>query len=254
MPRLRRFAALAVLALAVALPADAAATTSGGATVPASLASPSGPTGGGASTPSGGATPSAAPAPKAEKPKVVKKKHRKHKKKKHKHPKPPRPAADPGDAAASSGDVPDDYLRLYHAAGAEAGVDWRLLAAIGKNESDHGRSNAPGIHSGINFARCCAGPMQICTRASCGNTWGAYGVDGDGDGDRSVYSPADAIYGAAGLVSDLQDMFGKNHPGLILAGYNAGPGNVTRYHGVPPFAETRGYVKRGLAYMKTLSP
>jgi membrane-bound lytic murein transglycosylase B len=252
MPRLRHIACAAVVVLAVALPSQAAASTSGGAAVPASLATPSGAS---ASTPTGGVSPSAAPAPKTEKPRVVHK-HRKHKakKKKHKHHKPPRPAAGSGDSDASAGDVPSDYLRLYRAAAAETGVDWRVLAAIGKNESDHGRSNARGVHSGVNFANCCAGPMQICTRKSCGNTWGAYAVDGDGDGKRSVYSPADAIYGAAALVSDLQDIFGKNHPGLIMAGYNAGPGNVQHYHGVPPFAETRAYVKHGLAYMKTLSP
>jgi soluble lytic murein transglycosylase-like protein len=96
--------------------------------------------------------------------------------------------------------------------------------------------------------------MQICTRDSCGNTWSAYAVDGNGDGVKSVYDPADAIYAAAALVRNLQGIFGSNHPGLILAAYNAGPGNVQHYKGVPPFAETEAYVAKGLAYMGTLSP
>jgi len=91
----------------------------------------------------------------------------------------------------------------------------------------------------------------MCTVRACGNTWGAYARDGNGDGAASVYDPADAIPAAATLVHDLKGMFG-NHPAHILAGYNAGPGNVQRYNGVPPFAETQGYVHRGLLYMSTL--
>jgi Transglycosylase SLT domain len=149
-------------------------------------------------------------------------------------------------------DVPSTYLRLYRAAAAAKGLDWRVLAAIGKVETDHGRSRAPGVASGLNFARCCAGPMQICRVASCGNPWAHYAVDADGNGRASVYEPADAIYAAAALVRDLQSMLGPNHPGLLLAAYNAGPGRVLHYRGVPPFRETRAYVSTGLSYMASL--
>jgi soluble lytic murein transglycosylase-like protein len=125
------------------------------------------------------------------------------------------------------------------------------VAAVGKNESDHGRSKLPGIQSGVNGAGCCSGPMQICTVKSCGNTWDAYKRDGDGDGRVSVYSAGDSISAAAALLGELQRMFGK-HPAYILAGYNAGPGAVQKHGGVPPYRETQAYVKRGLDYMRAL--
>ncbi|HEX8649001.1 MAG TPA: transglycosylase SLT domain-containing protein [Thermoleophilaceae bacterium] len=156
-----------------------------------------------------------------------------------------------GKPGPNNSDIPGEYMRNYRAAGAAESLSWRLLAAVGKIESDHGRSTLPGVHSGINGAGCCSGPMQMCTVRSCGNTWQAYARDGDGDGRQSVYAPGDAIRAAAALLSDLKRMFG-DHPAFILAGYNAGPGNVQKHRGVPPFAETQSYVKRGLAYMAGL--
>jgi membrane-bound lytic murein transglycosylase B len=160
----------------------------------------------------------------------------------------PRRPTRPGPGAR---DVPRAYLRLYRAADRSTGVSWRLIAAAGKNESDHGRSRLPGVAGGLNSAGCCAGPMQICVVASCGNVWQAYGRDRSGDGQVSPYQPADAVFAAATILRDLKRTFG-NHPALILAGYNAGPGNVQRYGGVPPFRETQAYVARGLAYMGAL--
>lgn len=159
-----------------------------------------------------------------------------------------------GQVSPGSGakDVPRAYLRTYRAAARAFAVDWRVLAAIGKVESNHGRSTAAGVSSGLNFADCCAGPMQICVVASCGNVWKHYAVDGDGDGIASVYDPRDAVFGAAAIVRDLQAQFGHNHPGLLLAAYNAGPGAVQRQRGVPKYAETRAYVATGLRYMKLL--
>jgi membrane-bound lytic murein transglycosylase B len=200
--------------------------------------------------PTGGARPGVRRAPAAED---------------RKDPEPARPAHPPRDepsererdskddtsSGANNADIPAEYMRHYRAAGAAEGVSWRLIAAIGKLESDHGRSTLPGVRSGVNGAGCCAGPMQMCTETSCGNTWQAYARDGDGDGRKSVYAAADAVGAAGALLADLHRMFG-DHPAYILAGYNAGPGNVQRHHGVPPFAETQSYVTRGLAYMRGL--
>lgn len=47
-------------------------------------------------------------------------------------------------------------------------------------------------------------------------------------------------------LSKLSEQFSYNHK-LVLAAYNAGPGNVRKYKGIPPFNETRKYVTRVMA-------
>ena len=55
------------------------------------------------------------------------------------------------------------------------------------------------------------------------------------------FDPAQAVDGAARLLRDLIGRFGRvDH---ALAGYNAGPGAVMKYGGVPPYAETQKYVR-----------
>jgi hypothetical protein len=54
-------------------------------------------------------------------------------------------------SATALADIPADYLALYRAAaGVCPGLDWSILAAIGKIESNHGRLQAPGVTSGEN--------------------------------------------------------------------------------------------------------
>jgi hypothetical protein len=148
--------------------------------------------------------------------------------------------------------IPRGMEQTYKQAGERFAVDPRLLAAIGFSESRHGRSRLPGVSSGVNFARCCAGPAQLCVVRSCGRVWQRYRVDGDSDGSRRVYDRQDAFATAARYVVALERMIRSSRPRLLLAAYNAGPGNVRRYRGVPPFRETRGYVRRGLRLMKRL--
>jgi hypothetical protein len=164
-------------------------------------------------------------------------------------PKPPAGQTPAGSFART--DIPALYLSAYRAAGRRYNIDWRLLAALGKNESDHGRAQLPGVTSGLNFAGCCSGPMQMCQVASCGNVWQAYRRDGDGDGVISIYDAADSIHSAAGLVVDLKKMVGPSSK-LIMAAYNAGPGTVQKYRGVPPIDETQVYVRNGVRYLRLL--
>lgn len=77
-------------------------------------------------------------------------------------------------------------------------------------------------------------------------TWATHGIDGDGDGDRDVWDPNDAIPSAASydcqLASYVKDVPG-NATDNMLAAYNAGAYAVIKYGGVPPYRETRNYVK-----------
>ncbi len=83
-------------------------------------------------------------------------------------------------------------------------------------------------------------------------TWASSGVDGDGDGIKDPFNPADAIFAQArfmcGLYTAVRDI-GGDPLDLALAGYNAGLGAVQQYGGVPPYPETRAYVTRIRALM-----
>jgi hypothetical protein len=112
--------------------------------------------------------------------------------------KPTRRASQAPPSVAARADIPTSYLALYRqAAGGCPGLSWSVLAAVGKVESDHGRSPLPGLRSGWNSAGA-AGPMQFGIGVGrAGNAWARYGHDFDHDGRRSVYNPGDAIPAAA---------------------------------------------------------
>jgi membrane-bound lytic murein transglycosylase B len=112
-------------------------------------------------------------------------------------PAPKKPAAgQPRPSRAAVDDIPAGYLRLYRQAGTRYRIPWPVLAAIGKVESDHGRSRLPGVRSGSNWAGAC-GPMQIgCVPGSkAGNAWARYG-------HGRPHDPAAAIPAAARYLVD----------------------------------------------------
>jgi hypothetical protein len=144
----------------------------------------------------------------------------------------PKPAAgQPSPSRAAVADIPSTYLRLYRAAGARYRIPWPVLAAIGKVESDHGRTRLPGVRSGSNWAGAC-GPMQLgCVPGSkAGNAWPRYGHGRPHDPGQAI--PAAARY--------LVDHGARHHLDRAIFAYNHSWPYVARVKGI-----ARGYTSQG---------
>lgn len=129
-----------------------------------------------------------------------------------------------GTVGSGTGGLDDavPFAPLFKAAGARYGVDPSLLAAIARQESSFdpnavSRAGAKGL-------------MQLMPA-----TARSLGVE-------DPFDPAQAVDGAARLLKGLLSEFGRTD--LALAAYNAGPGAVHRYNGIPPYPETQEYVRR----------
>jgi len=128
--------------------------------------------------------------------------------------------------AAGGTGAASPYAAEIDAAAAKYNVDPALLRGLIRQESNF---NANATSS--------AGARGL-TQLMPG-TAAALGVD------PSI--PAQAIEGGAKYLRQQLDRFG-NDPAKALAAYNAGPGAVQRYGGVPPYAETQNYVRKVLGY------
>ncbi len=124
--------------------------------------------------------------------------------------------------------VPPAYLMLYQQAAQRCpGLPWTVLAAIGEVESDHGRSTAPGVHSGANSAGA-AGPMQMgIGTGPAGDAFWRFAVDGNADGIASPYDPADAIPTAAAYLCQALAGHDGDLAGAVFA-YNHADSYVER--------------------------
>ena len=127
------------------------------------------------------------------------------------------------DAATEAVLTPADLAQMLAKAGKSHNLDVDLLASVVKAESG---GNPRAVSSA--GAR---GLMQLmpATAASLGV--------------QNSFQPQQNVSGGSAYLDALLTRYGNNLA-LALAAYNAGPEAVDRYHGVPPYPETRIYVAR----------
>ncbi len=119
--------------------------------------------------------------------------------------------------------------QIFEEAAATYGVPKDLLKAIAKAESNFD----PNATSGAGAQ----GIMQLMPATARGL------------GVTDSYDPYQNIMGGAKYISQMLDKFNGNVK-LALAAYNAGPNNVAKYGGVPPFKETQNYVVKVMGFME----
>ena len=125
-----------------------------------------------------------------------------------------------GAQSAESGALAQ-YAAIFQRNEASYGLPSGLLAAVAQTESG-------GDASAVSPAGA-QGLMQLMPTTAAG-----LGVN--------PWDPAQAVQGASELLSGYLQKY--NSLPLALAAYNAGPGAVDQYGGVPPYTETQNYVRK----------
>jgi len=126
----------------------------------------------------------------------------------------------------------DAYDDLIKEAAATYGLNEHLIRAVMRAESAFN----PMVVSPAGAQ----GLMQIMPELSA-----EFGV-------TDPFDPRQNILAGARYLRQLLDA-NRGNLRLTLASYNAGPGNVAKYKGIPPFRETREYVKRITGYLADTS-
>lgn len=117
----------------------------------------------------------------------------------------------------------EEMHTMLASAGDDHNIDEDLLASVVKAES--------GGHVRAVSRVGAQGLMQLMPK-----TAGELGVE-------DAFKPEENIAGGTAYLDQLLTRY-NNNVALALAAYNAGPAAVDKYHGVPPYRETRAYVAR----------
>jgi soluble lytic murein transglycosylase-like protein len=136
-------------------------------------------------------------------------------------------ATDSVAGAATGADVSGQFSDLINSAAQKYGVDPALLKGLIRQESNFN----PNAKSPAGAAGLCQ--LMPGTAAALGCT--------------NPLDPAQAIDAGAKYLGQQLKAFGGD-PRKALAAYNAGPGAVQRYGGVPPYAETQNYVRAVMGF------
>jgi soluble lytic murein transglycosylase-like protein len=134
-------------------------------------------------------------------------------------------AYQPSFQSASTGAEGGEYEGMIDQAAARYGLDPAVLHGLIQQESGFDPSATSGAGA--------AGLTQLMP-----GTASSLGV-------ANPLNPSESIEGGARYLSEMMSQFGGNTADA-LAAYNAGPGAVQQYGGVPPYAETEGYVAKVL--------
>ncbi len=119
--------------------------------------------------------------------------------------------------------TPAELAEMLSKAGATHHIDADLLLSLVHAES--------GGHAHVVSRAGARGLMQLMP-----GTAAALGV-------KDAFIPEQNVEGGTSYLDSLLTRY-KDNIALALAAYNAGPGAVDKYHGVPPYRETRAYVSR----------
>lgn len=128
---------------------------------------------------------------------------------------------------------PTTYDRLIRRTAAAHHVEVALVKAVMHAES--------GFNPNAVSPKGASGLMQLMPE-----TAERYGVE-------DIFDPVQNVQGGVRYLKDLMVMFKDNHR-LVVAAYNAGENAVRRHNGIPPYDETRDYVRKVMSFKKQYAP